>query len=150
MEYKDTILILTPVKDGEKFLDGYFQSLSCLTYPQKQISLALLEGDSRDRTYQELHRRLPQLNVTFRSAAVWKKDFGFHPPPETPRWASHIQIERRTVLARSRNHLLFHALDDEDWVLWLDVDVVEYPPDIIERLLTTGKDIVQPNCVKEF
>jgi peptide chain release factor subunit 1 len=32
-------------------------------------------------------------------------------------------------------------------VLWLDVDVVAYPPDLIERLLATGKDIVQPHCV---
>jgi hypothetical protein len=32
-------------------------------------------------------------------------------------------------------------------VLWLDVDVVEYPPDLVERLLATGKDIVQPHCV---
>ena len=57
---------------------------------------------------------------------------------------------RRSVLARSRNHLLFHALDDEDWVLWLDVDVVEYPADVIERLLATGKGIVHPNCVIEY
>lgn len=28
--------------------------------------------------------------------------------------------------------------------------MVEYPPDILERLLATGKDIVQPHCVKEF
>ncbi len=54
------------------------------------------------------------------------------------------------MLARSRNHLLFHALDDEDWVLWLDVDVVEYPSDILEQLLGTGKLIVQPHCVKKF
>ncbi len=62
----------------------------------------------------------------------------------------YLQRERRSVLAKSRNHLLFRALGDEDWVLWLDVDVVEYPPGIIERLLETGKDIVQPNCVREY
>ena len=54
------------------------------------------------------------------------------------------------MLARSRNHLLFHALDDEDWVLWLDVDIVEYPPDLIERLLATGRDIVQPHSVFDY
>jgi peptide chain release factor subunit 1 len=32
-------------------------------------------------------------------------------------------------------------------VLWLDVDVVAYPPDLIERQLAAGKDIVQPHCV---
>jgi peptide chain release factor subunit 1 len=54
------------------------------------------------------------------------------------------------VLARARNHLLFRALRDEDWVLWLDVDVVEYPRDIIEQLLACNADIVQPNCVVQY
>ncbi len=31
---------------------------------------------------------------------------------------------RRAILARSRNYLLFEALRDEGWVLWLDVDIV--------------------------
>jgi hypothetical protein len=34
-------------------------------------------------------------------------------------------------------------------VLWLDVDLIEYPPDIIERLLGFNKDILHPNCVKQ-
>jgi hypothetical protein len=32
----------------------------------------------------------------------------------------------------------------------MDVDLVEYPPDVLRRLLATGKDIVQPHCVKQF
>ncbi len=61
-----------------------------------------------------------------------------------------MQFERRTSLARSRNHLLSRALDDEDWVLWLDVDVIEFPDDIIERLLSYDRDILQPHCVKQY
>jgi hypothetical protein len=141
---------LTPVKDAEEFLDSYFHSLHQLTYPHGLISLAYLESDSSDNTYTDLVQRLPGLNKDFRSASVWKKDFGFHLPPGTPRWIAYLQRERRTVLAKSRNYLLFRALDDEDWVLWLDVDVVEYPQDIIERLLATGRDILQPNCVTEY
>jgi len=45
---------------------------------------------------------------------------------------------------------LFHALRDEDWVLWLDADVIEYPPNIIEQLTSLDRDIVQPNCVCEY
>jgi glycosyltransferase involved in cell wall biosynthesis len=150
MEHKDKILILTPVKNAERFLDNYFQSLHLLTYPHGLISLGLLESDSSDNTYTKLVQRLPGLDKDFRSASVWRKDFGFHLPLGTPRWTSYLQKERRTVLAKSRNHLLFRALDDEDWVLWLDVDVVEYPHDIIERLLATGRNIVQPHCVTEY
>jgi hypothetical protein len=46
--------------------------------------------------------------------------------------------------------LLFHALDDEEWVLWIDVDLLDYPADIIEMLLATGKRIVHPHCVREY
>ncbi len=35
-------------------------------------------------------------------------------------------------------------------MLWLDVDVIEYPPDVIERLLAAGKRIVTPNCVCRY
>jgi hypothetical protein len=150
MEYKDKVLVLTPLKDAEGFLEGYLKSLYTLTYPHDLISLGFIEGDSNDNTYFELEKRLPELQRDFRAAGLWKKDFGFRLPPGTPRWAGHIQVKRRTILARSRNHLLFRALDDEDWVLWLDVDVIEYPPDIIEKLLESGKEIVQPNCVKRY
>ena len=61
-----------------------------------------------------------------------------------------MQPMRRAVLARSRNHLLSRALDDEDWVLWIHVDVIEYPPDIVERLLVTGKSIIHPHCVLDY
>jgi len=142
-----TVLILTPVKDAAGCLESYCARLDRLSYPHGSISLGLLESDSSDTTFEDLRRRLPALRTEFRRARLWKRDFGFCIPPGTPRWAPEIQVERRTILAKSRNHLLFRALDDEDWVLWLDVDVIEYPPDLIERLLATGKAIVQPHCV---
>ena len=150
MSITDKILVLTPVKDGAAMLVGYFAGLSRLSYPQKLISVGLLESDSTDHTYESLLEMLPSLRQEFHEILVLKKDFGFHIPQGTPRWANHVQIQRRAVLAKSRNYLLSRALQDEDWVLWLDVDVVEYPDDIIQRLLQTGKDIVQPHCVKEY
>jgi FkbM family methyltransferase len=150
MQHTGKILILTPMKDAVEFLDGYFQGLSQLTYPAELISVGILEGDSTDGTYSDLQRRLPQLNEQFRRVRTWKKDFGFRIPPGRDRSAGELQSIRRSVLARSRNHLLARALDDEDWVLWLDVDVIEYPPDIVERLLATGKRILQPHCVLEY
>jgi hypothetical protein len=35
-------------------------------------------------------------------------------------------------------------------VLWLDVDVVEYPVDVIERLISYGKEIIHPHCVVTY
>ena len=71
-------------------------------------------------------------------------------PDHEPRYSAVFQPQRRAVLARARNHLLFRALRDEDWILWLDVDVVEYPTDIIQQLLACNADIVHPNCVLHY
>jgi Anp1 len=144
------ILVLTPVKDAERFLEIYFDGLQRLTYPRELLSFGFLESDSADNTYREIERRIAALSREFRAASLWKKDFGFSTPKGMPRWDKRIQLERRAVLARSRNYLLSRALDDEDWVLWLDIDVIEYPPDIIDRLIATGKSIVQPHCVKDY
>lgn len=111
------MLILTPVKDAADCIPGYCQRLARLTYPHHLISLGFLESDSTDSTFRDLQRRLPGLRAEFRRAGLWKKDFGYQVPPGIHRSSAPIQIERRSVLAKSRNHLLFHALDDEDWVL---------------------------------
>jgi peptide chain release factor subunit 1 len=145
-----TVLILTPVKNAAAFLDGYFQRLHQLTYPHGAISLGFLESDSDDDTFPALSHQVRRLRKEFRRVGLWKKDFGYQLPSGIHRGSEPIQAPRRAVLAKSRNHLLFHALEDEDWVLWLDVDVIEYPPDILERLLAAGKDIVQPHCVLDY
>jgi hypothetical protein len=141
------VLIATPVKDAAEYLDAYFQLLGRLTYPARRLSLAFLESDSEDGTFAALEGRLSRLRRRYRRAGLWKRDFGYRIPPGVLRRDEEIQPERRSVLARSRNHLLARGLADEDWVLWLDVDVIDAPADVLEQLLATGKEIVQPNCV---
>ncbi len=150
MSAPPTLLVLTPVKDAARHLDGYFAALDRLRYPPARTSLGFLESDSVDGTHAILARRVPALRGRYRRARLWKRDFGFRIPAGYPRWAPAFQLPRRSVLAKSRNHLLARALADEDWVLWLDVDVVEYPPDVVERLLAAGKDIVHPHCVRTY
>lgn len=143
----ETLLILTPVKNGAAHLARYFAALDRLRYPRRRISLGFLVSDSTDGSHAALARRLPSLRARYRRAGLWRKDFGFHIPAGVHRAAAEIQLLRRSLLARSRNHLLLRALDDEDWVLWLDVDVVDYPPDVVGRMLATGRRMVHPHCV---
>ena len=124
------VLILTPVKEAAHHLDPYLAGLDRLTYPRTALSLGLLESDSRDRTLKLLSARLPRLREGFHRVTLLRHDFGFHMPPGVPRWAAAHKLERWSVLARSRNRLLIGALADEDWVLWLDVDVIDDPPDV--------------------
>src|SRR4029078_11537773 len=108
------------------------------------------EGDSDDRTFEVVQERLQQACSGFRGKVLVKQDFGFAMPAVVPRFSPVYQAQRRAILARARNHLLFHVLSDEDWVLWLDADIIEYPPSIIEQLTSLDRDIVQPNCVCEY
>ena len=146
----ETVLILTPLKDAAPHLTTYVRLLTSLTYPHRQISLGFLESDSRDDTATRVQAELGGLRREFAAADLWQRDFGFVLPEGMHRADPRIQSERRRILARARNHLLSHALRDQDWVLWLDVDLTFYPPDIIERLLDAGQKIVQPHCVLDF
>lgn len=149
MSANPTVLILTPMKDAAPHLASYFAGLERLDYPRNLISLGFLEGDSVDDTVGRVAGKLAELRTTFAGAELWRRDFGFRMPAGTPRWDHAFQLPRRKALARARNHLLFHALDDQDWVLWLDVDVIEFPADLIQRLLAADRDIVHPHCVRE-
>jgi hypothetical protein len=75
------------------------------------------------------------------SISVSLRDAAMGPP---------FQIPRQKILAKARNHLLSRAPKDQAWVLWLDVDVIDYPADLIERLIATGRGVVHPHCVKRY
>jgi hypothetical protein len=145
------VLILTPVKDAIGGVPDYCDRLRSLTYPRELLSVGCLEGDSSDDTWPQLQEAIPALERDgFGRTTLLKRDFGYIIPAGAPRSAPSIQPERRSILARSRNHLLLGTLRDEEWVLWLDVDVIEYPRDIIERLLRLDKDILHPHCVIDY
>lgn len=136
------VLILTPVKNAEIHLPRYFALLERLEYDPAQLSAAFLEGDSSDRSFAMLNAWAEGAGRRLRRVSVLKHDFDYR--LSGLRWDPVVQRQRREILARSRNRLLT-ALDDEDWVLWLDADLVDYPPDLLARLLAAGKDIVVPH-----
>ncbi|WP_329253292.1 glycosyltransferase [Actinoallomurus sp. NBC_01490] len=144
---RPSVLVLTPVKDAAGFLPGYLDNLRGLDYPHEAISLGLLEGDSQDDTWDVLQRARPELEQRYHRLTLVRQHAGVRLPGQ--RWEPGVQRERRSTLARIRNHLLSRALRDEEWVLWIDVDVTSYPPDLIQRLLAARKDIVVPHCVSE-
>jgi glycosyltransferase involved in cell wall biosynthesis len=141
----DKVLILTPVKDAEPYLPRYFELLDQVDYDRTKLSIGLLESDSRDRTMQLIEDWAAGSQRQYHRITITRQDYGFR--IKGPRWAPEIQRRRREILARSRNRLLANALRDEDWVLWLDVDLVDYPADLIQRLLAAQREIVVPHCV---
>ncbi|MCE9648478.1 MAG: glycosyltransferase [Parvibaculum sp.] len=138
------VLILTPVKNASRFLPRYFELLAALDYDPASISLGFIDGGSIDTTYDDIAARLPALHRTCRRVHLMRESDGVD--IEGARWLTPAQRLRRATLARARNRLLANALDDEAWVLWLDVDLIDYPSDLLSRLVTAGKDIVVPRC----
>jgi peptide chain release factor subunit 1 len=140
-------LVLTPMKNAARYLDTYFRGLLRLDYPSERLSIGILEGDSTDGTYARVEEMASTHLAGFRRFSLFKRDYGFSIPHHLPRWSVPFQYPRRVVLAKARNYLLLRALDDEDWVLWLDADVIDYPPNVLTRLLAFEKSIIQPDCV---
>jgi peptide chain release factor subunit 1 len=142
-----SVLVLTPMKDAAAYLATYAQLLEALDWPRERLSIGALEGDSRDDTWAALNALAPRLEARAQRVGFHKKDYGFHLPAGHPRWAPGVQRARRQILARARNQLLFRALRNEDFVLWVDVDLAAYPADVLRQLIGTGFDLVTPDCV---
>jgi hypothetical protein len=97
------------------------------------------------------------LGAGWRRVTLARHNFGYSLDRGT-RHSLSEQQRRREVLAKSRNHLLSSALQDEDWVLWLDSDLAHYPAELLQRLVgaaapphpappSAWRRILVPNCV---
>ena len=54
-------------------------------------------------------------------------------------------------MARARNSLLFTTIGPHtSWVLWLDGDVIETPPTLIQDLASHDKAVIAPSCMQRF
>ncbi|RCI06168.1 Mannan polymerase II complex anp1 subunit [Rhizopus stolonifer] len=141
---QEHVLILTPLKNAEPYLDRYFELLDSLDYPKHLISLAFLVSDTTDNTMDMLYQHAN----AYHRMDIFVKDFSYR-LPQSNRHGFDIQPLRRSFMARSRNYLLTAALREEhSWVLWLDVDIVQYPTHILKDLQSLNLDIVVPNCLK--
>ena len=141
-----SVLILTPMKNTKKYLQRYFELIGQLDYPRELISIGILEGDSVDGTWFELIKMSSCIRHLYASINIDKFDTGFE--ISGPRWAREIQFARKSNLAHVRNKLLTRNILDQDWVLWIDADVIDYPVDLIQRLLSAKKQVVVPLCTK--
>jgi hypothetical protein len=146
------LLILTPLKDAERWLQDYFINLDKLNYPKNDITLAFLVSDTTDQTINILKSKAKSLANRspinrYHQILIYEKDFHFNLASQV-RHGFEGQPVRRAFIARARNFLLTAALrHDHAWVLWLDVDVVRYDADIVTDLMSVDKDVVVPNTL---
>ncbi|KAK3052323.1 Golgi mannosyltransferase complex subunit [Extremus antarcticus] len=156
IENRETILILTPLA---RFYDSYWENLCKLTYPHDLISLGFIipKGREGNLATQQLQDRIqktqhPSNKDRFASITILRQDTEpIIPQAEHDRHALVVQKERRAAMSRARNSLLFTTLGPTtSWVLWLDSDIVETPPSLLQDLASHNKPIIVPNCFQRY
>lgn len=158
IENNENVLILTPMA---RFYQEYWDNLLQLSYPHQLITLGFIlpknkEGNEATTLLQaqiaKTQKSAPEKD-RFKSIIILRQDFD---PPlvsqdESERHKMQNQKPRRAAMAKARNSLLFTTLGPSvSWVLWLDADIVETPPNLIQDLASHDKPIVVPNCFQRY
>lgn len=153
---KESVLILTPLA---KFYQEYWDNLVKLNYPHDLISLGFIipkgrEGNEATRLLQEqiTKTQAPTNKNRFASITILRQDSApFTSQVESERHALANQKERRAAMSQARNSLLFTTLGPTtSWVLWLDSDIIETPPSLIQDLARFDKPVIVPNCFQRY
>lgn len=155
---KENVLILTPMA---RFYQEYWDNLMKLSYPHELITLGFIlpknkEGNAATTALQQQIAKTQKSGPEkdrFKSIIILRQDF--EPPlqsqDESERHKMQNQRDRRAAMAKARNSLLFTTLGPStSWVLWLDADIIETPPTLIQDLAAHDKPIIAPNCFQRF
>jgi mannan polymerase complexes MNN9 subunit len=154
---RETILILTPLA---RFYQGYWDNLLKLSYPHDLISLGFIipktrEGNAATALLQEQIQNTqsgPQ-SKRFASITILRQDTEnpLSSQSESERHKIENQRARRAAMSKARNSLLFTTMGPTtSWILWLDSDIVETPPSLIQDLAAHNKPIIVPNCYQRY
>lgn len=158
IENQEAVLILTPMA---RFYQGYWDNLLKLSYPHDLITLGFIlpktkEGNEATTKLQEQIQKTQKqgpLKDRFKSIIILRQDFepALASQDESERHKMQNQKARREVMAKARNSLLFTTLGPHtSWVLWLDSDIVESPPSLIQDLAAYDKPVIVPNCFQRY
>lgn len=154
---QEKVLILTPLA---RFYPEYWRNLLKLSYPHEHVSLGFItpktrEGDAATAALNEAIKETqsgPE-DQRFQSVTILRQDFEgpANSQDEHERHKLANQKARRAAMSQARNSLLFTTIGPStSWVLWLDSDIVETPPTLIQDLASHDKSIIVPNCFQRY
>jgi mannan polymerase complexes MNN9 subunit len=154
---QETVLILTPLA---RFYQEYWDNLLKLSYPHELISLGFIlpkgrDGNAATTALQEAVAKTqsgPQ-KKRFASITILRQDTESPLTSQTEHERHKLsnQQVRRAAMSKARNSLLFTTMGPTtSWVLWLDSDIIETPPSLIQDLASHDKPIIVPNCYQRY
>ncbi|RAH40503.1 alpha-1,6 mannosyltransferase subunit [Aspergillus brunneoviolaceus CBS 621.78] len=153
----ERVLILTPLA---RFYQEYWDNVVALSYPHELISVGFIVPKTKDGNA-AVAALEHAISVTqngpvadrFASVSILRQDF--EPPlqsqDEKERHKLENQKARRESMSLARNSLLFTTLGPAtSWVLWLDSDIIETPPSLIQDLTGHDRPVIVPNCFQRY
>lgn len=155
---REAVLILTPMA---RFYQEYWDNLLKLDYPHDLITLGFIlpktkEGNAATTALQaqiaKTQRWGPEA-LRFKSIVILRQDFDqpIQSQDEAERHKMQNQKPRRAAMSKARNSLLFTTLGPQtSWVLWLDADIIETPPTLIQDLASHDRPVIVPNCFQRY
>jgi mannan polymerase complexes MNN9 subunit len=157
IENEETVLILTPMV---RFYQGYWDNMMKLDYPHSLISLGFIipktkDGNAACAALQAQVTKTQSGPKAKRFAAVTILRQDTESPLQNQNEAERHKMEnqpaRRAAMAKARNSLLFTTMGPTtSWVLWMDADIVETPPTLIQDLAAYDVPIIVPNCFQRY
>jgi mannan polymerase complexes MNN9 subunit len=153
----EVVLILTPLA---RFYPGYWENLVKLSYPHRLIALGFIIPKTKEgnAATTQLQKAIKETQTgleadRFASVTILRQEFdpAIASQAESERHKIENQKGRRSVMAKARNSLLFTTIGPSTaWVLWLDSDIVETPPTLIQDLASFDKAVIVPNCFQRY
>ncbi|CAH0026717.1 unnamed protein product [Clonostachys rhizophaga] len=155
---QEHVLILTPMA---RFYQEYWDNLLRLSYPHGLITLGFILPKSKEgnaatallqQQIQKTQKQGPEKD-RFKSIIILRQDFepSLQSQDESERHKMANQKARREDMSKARNSLLFTTLGPAtSWVLWLDSDIVETPPSLIQDLAGYSKPVIVANCFQKY
>lgn len=154
---RETVLILTPLA---RFYQEYWDNLLKLSYPHDLISLGFIipknrEGNAATAALQAQIQKTQTgaKGKRFASITILRQDteLPLQSQAESERHKIENQKARRAAMAKARNSLLFTTIGPAtSWVLWVDSDIIETPPTLIQDLAAHNKPVLAPNCFQRY
>lgn len=153
---QEQVLVLTPLA---RFYDEYWTNLLALSYPRNLIELGFIvpANAAGDIVLKQLDAAVKKVQTgpakdRFAKVTIMRQDTAaLDAQDEKGRHALSAQKRRRTLMSLARNSLLLTTIGpNTSWVLWLDSDIVETPPTLIQDLAKHDKDIIVANCYQRY
>lgn len=154
---QEQVLVLTPL---EKFSHEYWTNLLSLTYPRPLVELGFIvpadvQGDATLKLLDVAVKKVQTgpAKDRFAKVTILRKDptAGDNSINERDRLLLRAQKHRRSLLALLKNSLLLTTIGPHTaWILWLDSNIVETPPTLIQDMALHNKAIIVANCFQRY